>query len=97
MIRAIDTDDREIYIEMAEEFYHSDAVCHPVPRENFEKAFDHMINDGRYFKGYIFEDNCAVCGFCSVSLSYSRETGASLPRLYGTGFPRADYALWGSL
>ncbi len=45
MIRKIDNCDKEIYIEMADEFYHSSAVTHPVPRENFEKAFDHMSDE----------------------------------------------------
>ena len=78
MIRKIDNCDKEIYIEMADEFYHSSAVTHPVPRENFEKAFDHMVNDGTYFDGYIFEDNCETCGFCAVAVSYSQEAGGQV-------------------
>ena len=78
MIRKIDNCDKEIYIEMAEELYHSSAVTHPVPRENFEKAFDHMVNDGTYFDGYIFEDNCETCGFCAVAVSYSQEAGGQV-------------------
>ena len=38
MIRKMTENDRKLYIEMAEEFYSSDAVLHPVPREYFEKT-----------------------------------------------------------
>jgi len=75
MIRKIDNRDRDIFVEMADEFYHTSAVNHPVPRENFEKAFDSMVNDGTYYNGYIFEDNDAVCGFCTVGITYSQEAG----------------------
>lgn len=40
MIRKMTENDRKLYIEMAEEFYSSDAVLHPVPREYFEKTAD---------------------------------------------------------
>ena len=36
--------DRKLYIEMAEEFYSSDAVLHPVPREYFEKTADEALS-----------------------------------------------------
>lgn len=78
MIREIEIDDKKIYIEMAEEFYHSEAVSHAVPTEHFENAFDHMVNDGTYYRGYMFEHDCVTCGFCAVSITYSQEAGGQV-------------------
>ena len=32
-------------LAMVEEFYHSDAVCHPVPREKLEQTFADAVSD----------------------------------------------------
>ena len=40
MIREFTEQDRKLYTEMASEFYHSDAVLHPVPDEYFGKTAD---------------------------------------------------------
>ncbi len=75
MIRNINADDKQWYINAADEFYHSSAVSHSVPMENFERAFEHMINEGTHFKGYIIEHEGEKAGFCAVALSYSQEAG----------------------
>ena len=59
MIREIEIDDKEIYIEMAEEFYHSEAVSHPVPTEHFEKE-----NDGYYYYDEVLKGGNKIT-FCN--------------------------------
>lgn len=75
MTRKISPSDRQDYLKMAEEFYNSSAVSHPVPPENFRQAFEHMINDGRYMNGFIIEHNGEAAGFCAVAKTYSQEAG----------------------
>lgn len=75
MIRRINKNDRAVYLEMAEAMYNSEAVSHSVPAANFEKAFEHMINDGTYFEGFIMEYENRSAGFCAVAKSYSQEAG----------------------
>ena len=43
MIRRITAADREIYLQMAHDFYHSEAVLHPVPDEYLARSFDEMM------------------------------------------------------
>ena len=38
MIHRLTENDRDVYIEMAREFYHSDAVLHPIPDEYFVRT-----------------------------------------------------------
>lgn len=75
MTRKITMSDQQDYLKMAEEFYNSPAVSHPVPAKNFRHAFEHMINDGRYMNGFIIEYNGETAGFCAVAKTYSQEAG----------------------
>lgn len=75
MIRKLIPSDREIYIQMAEEFYASSAVSHSIPRKNHENAFDHMVTTGIYMTGYIFEYEGVPAGFGVISKTYSQEAG----------------------
>ena len=53
MIRKMTESDRDLYIEMAEEFYHSDAVLHPIPRAHFEKTAEEALKSGTYAEIYL--------------------------------------------
>lgn len=78
MIRRLIPSDREIYIKMAEEFYSSSAVSHSVPKENFGKAFDHMVTTGVYMTGYLFELDDSPAGFGVIAKTYSQEAGGTV-------------------
>ncbi|MBQ7783364.1 MAG: GNAT family N-acetyltransferase [Oscillospiraceae bacterium] len=75
MIRKLIPDDREIYIEMAMEFYGSDAVSHAIPRKHHEDAFSHMVTTGIYLTGYYFEYDGCPAGFGVAAKTYSPEAG----------------------
>ena len=75
MIRKIRPDDRNGYIEMADAFYNSDAVSHPIPMEYHIRNFEEMIKSDLYLVGYIFEMNGETAGFCVTSKTYSPEAG----------------------
>ena len=52
MIRKMRSEDKKTYMEMAREFYHSDAVLHPVPDTYFERTADEalaLMSMPRYF------------------------------------------------
>ena len=55
MIRKPTAADREKYIEIAGEFYATDAVLRPVPRAYLERTFDEMLSSDCYAEGYLFE------------------------------------------
>lgn len=75
MIRDIQSEDRELFIELADHFYHSSAVSHPVPRIHFERTFDLALAGSPYLRVFLFEEAGKVAGFSIVSLTYSNEAG----------------------
>ncbi len=75
MFREIRQEDRAVYYDFVDKFYHTDAVNAPVPTENYRSAFDEMMRSDRYLKGYIFEEEGVPCGFALLSKTYSQEAG----------------------
>ena len=75
MIREIRKDDRALYCDLVDKFYHSDAVNAPVPAENYQTTFDEMMRSDTYLKGYIFEIEGIPCGFALLSKTFSQEAG----------------------
>lgn len=75
MIRPIKPDDRAVYLEMAQDFYHSDAVDHPIPDEFLERTFDQLIAGTPYAECYIFEDADSVQGYALLANTWSQEAG----------------------
>ena len=45
MIRKINENDKDIFIEMVSEFFSSPAVLHNIPKENILNTYNELIND----------------------------------------------------
>ena len=75
MIREITKDDREIFIELEEKFYNSEAVIHPVPKEYIINTYKEVTSDSPYAKAYIIEKDNEIAGYSQISLTYSSEVG----------------------
>ena len=75
MIRRFVPEDRSLFLAMAEEFYHTSAVDHVVPHENFEHTFDMIVAGTPYADGIILEKDGQPAGYALLSLTYSNEAG----------------------
>lgn len=75
MVRKFIQSDKDAYIKMANEFYHTDAVDKPVPIEHFSDAFDEMMRSDQSAQGYILELDGKTAGFCVTAKTYSVEAG----------------------
>lgn len=75
MYRKIRPEDREIYLRLSEEFYHSDAVLHTIPRENHERTFEQLMSNSPYADCYIFEQDNEVAGYALLAFTWSNEGG----------------------
>ena len=75
MFREIREEDRAIYYDFVDKFYHTDAVNAPVPTKNYEVTFNEMMRSDQYVKGYIFEMDGNPCGFALLSKTFSQEAG----------------------
>lgn len=75
MIRRITSADRETYLQMAHDFYHSEAVLHPVPDAYLVRSFDEMMRSEDYLLGLIFECAGRIAGYALLVKCYSQEAG----------------------
>lgn len=75
MIRRLEKRDRELYIKMAHDFYHSSAVLHPIPDAYFERTFEECMRAESYARGYILEHDGDTAGYGLISKTYSQEAG----------------------
>lgn len=73
--RPITAADETDFYTMAEEFYHSDAVLHPIPAEYHRRAFAEMMRSGQYLSGYIFTDGGNTAGFAVTNRMMQHEAG----------------------
>ena len=78
MIRKITESDRDLYIEMAEEFYHSDAVLHPIPRAHFEKTAEEALKSRTYAEIYLLEYEGKTAGYGLTARTFSQEAGGQV-------------------
>ena len=63
MIRPLEQRDRDAYLAMAHDFYHSSAVDHPVPDAYLERTFDALMAGTPYAACYVFEEDGALLGY----------------------------------
>lgn len=75
MIRKVERADKEIFCGLVDEFYHTDAVLYPIPREHIETTFEEITTSDTYAEGYLFEYKNEVAGYALVAKSFSQEAG----------------------
>lgn len=74
-MRRIQPEDRDIYIQMAQEFYHTDAVDHTIPVRNIENTFEELMRNDTYAEAYILEHENEAAGYILLAKTFSQEAG----------------------
>ena len=75
MIHRLTENDRDAYIEMAREFYHSDAVLHPIPDEYFVRTVEEAIRSDAYREIFLLECGGETAGYGQTAKTFSQEAG----------------------
>ena len=75
MIKRITHKDKDIYFELANEFYNSDAVIKPVPQHYFENTFQEMMRSNVYAEGFLLMADGTVQGYALIAKTFSQEAG----------------------
>lgn len=70
--------DRTTYLTFAEEFVHSSAVLHPVPRTLLESNFEQLLRESAYCRGLLLKCDGKPCGYALLSFSYSTEIAGKI-------------------
>ena len=76
MFRKAEEKDFALYMELAQEFYHSPAVIRPVPTQHMENTFREAMRSDVYVRLYIFEADGAAAGYAALAHSFSPESGS---------------------
>ena len=77
-IRKIQKQDKEIYLEMARDFYSSPAVLENIPEANITSSFDAFIESTPYGDAFIFEDGGETVGYGVLAYTHSQEAGGKV-------------------
>ncbi len=75
MFRKLEEKDAKVYLEMVDEFYHSDAVLAPVPKKYMEDTFQELMHSNTYLECYLLEHEGKAAGYALLSKSFSPEAG----------------------
>lgn len=75
MIRKAEKKDKELYLKMAHDFYHSPAVLHPIPDSHMERAFEEYMGENACSGIYILEYEGSPAGYGLTARTFSQEAG----------------------
>lgn len=75
MFREPTAADRETLIALMDEFYHTDAVLHPIPRVHMERTFDALMEGTPMARAYLIECQGDLAGYALLALTWSNEAG----------------------
>lgn len=73
--REVNPQDKQLFIELMREFYHSPAVLHSVPDDYFHWTFEEAVAGSPYAKAYFLEQDGQTAGYGLLALTYSAEAG----------------------
>ena len=71
MFRNAEEKDFALYMELAQEFYHSPAVMHPIPAQYMENTFREAMRSDVYIILRILEVDGEAAGYAILSRSFS--------------------------
>ena len=78
IIRKITKNDKQIYTEMAKDFYSSPAVLENIPEENITSSFDLFLAGTPYGDAFIFESEGQTVGYGVLAYTHSQEAGGKV-------------------
>ena len=75
IIRKITKSDKDAYFELADLFYHSPAVLHPVPKKNIENTWNELMRSNEYLECFFAVKGDEPIGFMLLAYTFSQESG----------------------
>lgn len=77
-IRDFVESDRNIYIDMANDFYSGDATISKPDMDKFKNTFDRVIEKSPYIRGLIIEYQNKTVGYCLLAFTWICEAGGNV-------------------
>lgn len=101
MLRPFTAADRADYLQMAHDFYRSDAVDHVVPDSHLERTADTVLAGTPFAVIYMLESGGKTAGYALLAITWSQEGGGEtiwvdelyiLPQFRGQGLGTAFFS-----
>lgn len=80
-IRDIKAQDRDIYMYMSKDFYHSDATLFPMSTHKIDATFQEALADSPFLRLVMIEDQNEVVGYGLLAFYWSNEAGGMVTQL----------------
>lgn len=77
-IRKLQKQDKELFLDFLNRFYHSEAVLHPTDRELHLNIFNEIIRSDTYLLCFVFELDGEAAGYALLSKCFCPEVGGSI-------------------
>ncbi len=74
-LRKVTAADEEIYMALAEEFYRSPAVLHPIPASSIRAAFAEICRSDEYLEAFLIVSDGETVGYTQLAKTFSQEAG----------------------
>lgn len=78
IIRKLENTDKNEYVKLVSEFYHSDAVLAPVDSTHFELTFAELMRSSEKIACYVAEVDGEIAGYALVARFFSQEAGGEV-------------------
>ncbi|MCP1101791.1 GNAT superfamily N-acetyltransferase [Aequitasia blattaphilus] len=78
MVREVEAKDKELYLEMAQKFYSSEAVLHSIPVEYIEATWREIMRSKEYVRCFFLEKEGQTAGYGLMAFSFSQEAGGKV-------------------
>lgn len=75
MFRPITAADEAAYLQMAHDFYQSDAVDHTIPDSHIRRTFQALMAGTPFAACYFFVENGQTAGYALLAVTWSQEAG----------------------
>ena len=101
MLRPFTAADRTAYLQMAHDFYRSDAVDHVIPDSHMEKTADAVLAGTPFAAIFMLESGGKTAGYALLAITWSQEGGGEtvwvdelyiLPQFRGQGLGTAFFS-----
>ncbi|MBQ9802163.1 MAG: GNAT family N-acetyltransferase [Clostridia bacterium] len=78
LFRKLEKGDLGAYVAMANDFYHSPAVLHSIPKEYIANTASLVLAGSPFADIYIFEEEGHALGYGLLAFTYSQEAGGTV-------------------
>jgi len=75
IIRDFTVNDKQHYIDMAKDFYSSEATLYNINESKLNKTFEQIINKSPHIRGLILEENNQIIGYGLITFIWICESG----------------------